>query len=716
VEALEKIDILLVDDRPDNFTVLEAVLNLPHYNLVRATSGFEAANIAAQTQFAVILLDVQMPGKDGFQTAREIRQQGASKNTPIIFVTAIYGDEVYVNSGYDAGAIDYIFKPFNPHILQSKVAVLADLFVKTRKLVHQSERLRDIEKREHANKLLEVRIKSIQREHTLQQKYKDLVDSIDHCIIWSSSQEDLKLTFVSPQAEKLVGYKIADWTNENDLWTKHTHPEDLELVSTFLRRAQKGEDVKFEHRFITKSGKAVWFHTSIHLADQEEGYGQELRGLSVDITSIKEAELILQESESAQRFLAEAGAQLAASALDYNKILKKIADVAVPRLGTWCGVHIIDDNGKIKTAAHAYEKQVRADLISEFDKNYQMTFGKTYGMSAVVRSGKSEVISNDCGDPTLRRSISDLGVKSYFCVPMVVRDRVLGTITIATTEKEYQKHDLEIMEELARRAALAIENSLLYNKAEAAIQTRDEFLSIASHELRTPLTPLKLQFQTTAKIINEGKFETLTPEKLKKMMNASDRQLDRLNDLIEELLNVSRINLGRMDLVYGPMDLSQLIRNVAEQYKEQLAASSCELLLDLEPSIRGEWDSSKLEQVIVNLLTNSIKYGQSKPIKIQAMSRDDGVRICIQDYGIGIDFEAQKKIFDLFERAPSAKKYGGMGLGLYVVSNIVRKHGGTIQVESKLGQGTTFTLDLPKKEKRIFLPKESSRHQFVQKH
>src|ERR1700727_2673952 len=123
METLENIDILLVDDRPDNFTVLEAVLDLPNYNLVRATSGFEAITLAAQTQFAVILMDVQMPGKDGFTTAREVRQRGASKDAPIIFVTAIYGDEAYVNLGYDAGAVDYIFKPFNTHILRSKVAV-----------------------------------------------------------------------------------------------------------------------------------------------------------------------------------------------------------------------------------------------------------------------------------------------------------------------------------------------------------------------------------------------------------------------------------------------------------------------------------------------------------------------------------------------------------------------------------------------------------------
>lgn len=643
----------MVDDRPDNFTVLEAVLNLPNYNLVRATSGFEAATIAAQTEFAVILMDVQMPGKDGFETAREIRRQGASKDAPIIFVTAIYGDEAYVNLGYDAGAVDYIFKPFNPHILKSKVSVFADLFIKTRKLIHQSDLLRDLEKREHANKLLDVRIRGLQREQALQQKYKDLVDSIDHCIIWSATPETLRISFISPQVEKLTGYKVSEWTNENNFWLTYLPREDSELVLESLNRAKLGEDVAIENRIITKEGKTLWFHTSIHLADQE------LRGLSVDITSLKEAEL-------AQRFFAEAGAQLAASNLDSEKILSKIIDLTIPRHGGWCGVNIIGEEGKIKTAALSPEYPKKADLIYE----------------AVIQTGTSEIVSEPF---------------SCICVPLLARDRVLGTITIGSDTKQYQKKDLEVIEELARRAALAIENALLYAKAEDAIQTRDEFLSIASHELRTPLTPLKLQFQTTAKLISDGKFETLTPERLKKMMATSDRQLDRLNKLIEELLNVSRINLGRMDLDYESMDLSQLIRSVAEQYKDQLAGASCELSLDLDASIRGEWDTNKLEQVIINLLTNSIKYGHGKPIRIRAIDKKDRACIYVQDFGIGIDVEAQKRIFNLFERAPSAKKYGGMGLGLYVVSNIVKKHGGKINVESRLGEGTTFILELPKK-------------------
>jgi PAS domain S-box-containing protein len=685
VEISEKIDILLVDDRPDNFTVLEAVLNMPNYNLVRATSGFEAIRIADQMEFAVILMDVQMPGKDGFETAREIRRQGKSKNAPIIFVTAIYGDEAYVNLGYDAGAVDYIFKPFNPHILKSKVAVLVDLFLKTRKLVHQSERLRDIEKREHANKLLDVRIKGIQREQALQQKYKDLVDSIDHCIVWSINHETMKFTFVSPQAEKLTGYKTFEWTSGNDFWLKLLHPEDSEKVLEAIEKAKKGEDVEFEKRLITKEGKTLWFHTSIHLGEHSE-----LRGLSIDVTSLKKAELT-------QRFLAETGAQLAASALDYDKILAKITEMVVPKLGSWCGIHMVDENGKIKTEALSHEYPEKAELVCEFEKNYQMIFGKTHGMPAVIGTGKPEVVSFENIDPSLSTAISDLGLRSYICVPMVIRERVLGTITIASTKKDFQNDDLTVMVDLARRAALAIENALLYNKSESAIQTRDEFLSIASHELRTPLTPLKLQFQITSKLIKDGKFQTLTPEKLKKMMETSDRQLNRLNTLIDELLSVSRINLGRMELYYESMDLSQLIRNVAEQYKDQLESSSCELSLDLDPTIKGEWDPSKLEQVIVNLLTNSIKYGQGKPIRIQAASTNGMAHLTVQDFGIGIDDGAQKKIFDLFERAPSAKKYGGMGLGLFVVNNIVKKHGGTIRVESKLDQGTTFILELPKK-------------------
>ena len=155
MEQKVEINVLLVDDRPDNLTVLEAVLGSCNYNLVRAQSGDEAVKLASEMEFAVILLDVQMPGKDGFVTAREIRKAGASVNSPILFVTAIYGEEIYINLGYAVGAVDYIFKPFNPYILRSKVAVFCDLYEKTRNLLIQSEQLRETEKRLQANETMQ---------------------------------------------------------------------------------------------------------------------------------------------------------------------------------------------------------------------------------------------------------------------------------------------------------------------------------------------------------------------------------------------------------------------------------------------------------------------------------------------------------------------------------------------------------------------------------
>ncbi|MGZ3710305.1 MAG: hybrid sensor histidine kinase/response regulator [Bdellovibrionota bacterium] len=229
-----------------------------------------------------------------------------------------------------------------------------------------------------------------------------------------------------------------------------------------------------------------------------------------------------------------------------------------------------------------------------------------------------------------------------------------------------------------------------------AIQVRDEFLSIASHEFKTPITPLQLQMQGFIRLIDTGKLHETSTETLRYMLEISDVQVGKLARLIEQLLNVSQIDEGRLNLRLEEVDLEEVIREGVGQLHHQLEASECQLILNLEPNIRGTWDRVRLEQVVLNLLNNSIKYAAGKQIEVSTTSTDGTAKIIVKDEGMGIAQENHLRIFERFERAVPLKNYGGLGLGLYVSREIVARHSGKIYVESKPGQGAKFTVELPK--------------------
>ncbi|MBC7385859.1 MAG: hybrid sensor histidine kinase/response regulator [Cryobacterium sp.] len=247
------------------------------------------------------------------------------------------------------------------------------------------------------------------------------------------------------------------------------------------------------------------------------------------------------------------------------------------------------------------------------------------------------------------------------------------------------------------------QKNLLEQQGEAlkkAIQTRDEFLSIASHELKTPLTSLKLQLQMLSRYFDEKRLDTLPPERLQKMLTTSNRQVLNLNELIDDLLDVSRMTNGKLSLRPSEMDLSELVQEVLERFAEQLRLARCTLDYSGEPGILGTWDRQRIEQVIVNLVSNALKYGAGSNLNIR-VKRDErhanspSALLIVRDGGIGIAKNKIEQIFDRFERAVSGSSIGGLGLGLYISRQIVTAHSGTIEVQSELNKGSTFTVTLP---------------------
>lgn len=228
-----------------------------------------------------------------------------------------------------------------------------------------------------------------------------------------------------------------------------------------------------------------------------------------------------------------------------------------------------------------------------------------------------------------------------------------------------------------------------YEKAlENAVNTRDEFLSIASHELKTPLTSLKLHTQLA--IRHQDK-----PGRISKFLEQTDKQVHRLSVLIDDMLDISRIASGKLSIQKSGVDLVHLLHSVLSRVGNVLRQSGCEIKLTLPESCFGIWDHFRIEQVVTNLLTNAAKYGAGKPVEIDLKVEGEFAVLSIKDYGIGIRFEDRERIFQRFERAISASEVSGLGLGLYISCQIIKMHGGSITVESEPGKGSTFIVCLP---------------------
>lgn len=675
---VDDIEILLVDDRSENLLALEAVLSSPGIILSKATSGENALRYLLDHEPAIILMDVQMPGLDGFETASIIKKSDRTREIPIIFITAINSEETYVYRGYTHGAVDYIFKPYDPHILKSKVNVFVDLARKTRRLIRAEMLLRESERAERERYINQIELRNLRREQAEQKRYRDLVEGISQGIVWVSDLEARVFSFISPSATQILGATPDELVREPEFLTRRTLAEDRgEWISALsqLRAAGSGA-IQVEHRVLNSRNEPVWLRTTLRKGRAMTGERDELRGLSMDVNKLKQAEEILRRSKDRSDFLAEASLLLAES-LELQSTLSRLGQLVVPRFADWHAIQILQS------------QELRA---TEW----------------LPHPGRARSFPQ-VGDPLLRamarseeefEKLRRMGIRSAILAPIPVRDSVYGIMAFASTrpDRKYDEADLSIAADLARRVGTAVDNASLYQQAQAAIRIRDEFLSIASHELKTPLTPLKMQVQMLLKLLKDRPIAELPQEKVSRMLKVSERQVEKLSELVDDLLDVARITNGKLSLDLEDFDFGELVREAVERFCPSGSGVQCELAVAPVDAIPVRLDRFRMEQVVVNLLTNALKYGNNKPIQVTVRSQGERIQLAVKDLGIGVAQEDRDRIFGRFERAVSCNGQGGggLGLGLYIVSQIIEAHGGRVELISELGQGSTFIVDLPR--------------------
>jgi signal transduction histidine kinase len=380
-----------------------------------------------------------------------------------------------------------------------------------------------------------------------------------------------------------------------------------------------------------------------------------------------------------------------------------VARLAVPAFADWAAVDVVSEGGVLRRLATAHADPAKVALSAELERRYPPDPSAQQGAYHVLRTGRPDMMREipeallqaSARDAEHLRLVKGLGLRSYLCVPLAVRGKTLGVLTFVTAEsgRLYGPAELAVAEDLAHRAAVAVENAQLYRELRETDRRKDEFLAMLAHELRNSLAPVRNGLQ----ILRLGKADVCTVEQTREMM---ERQVQHIVRLVDDLLDVSRTLRGKITLRKEVVELSAVVARAVETAQPSLDAAGHQLSLSLPPEPAHVYgDVVRLTQVVSNLLVNACKYSERAGRVWVTGSRAGGeVVLRVKDAGVGIAKEDIDRIFDLFAQVDRSveRSQGGLGVGLTLVKKLVEMHGGTVTAHSDgPGKGSEFEIRLP---------------------
>ena len=535
-----------------------------------------------------------------------------------------------------------------------------------------------------------------------EERFRQLADAMPQ-IVWTA-RPDGAIDYLNRQWHEFTGLPA---TIGNAGWEQIVHADDYLLAKErWAVSVQTGDPFEMEVRLLDRRGQTYRWHLIRTLAvykpllsapsgSAERGAVARWFGTSTDIHEQKHA------AETA-RYLAEASATLA-GVVDYESTLQKVVNLAVPYFADWSAVDLVNEEGTLRRLAVAHQDADKVRLINDLMREYPPDPDWSSSRYGVFRTGKATIFSDFTDDLFVRAArderhlslLRSLGLRSYICVPLVRSGNVLGVLLFATAEsgRRYTDADLALATDLANRAAVAIENTQLYQALREADRRKDEFLATLAHELRNPLAPIHNSLQ----ILKIPTLDAATAEGTRKML---ERQVHHLVRLVDDLLDVSRVMRGKIDLRLERVELATVVARAVETVQSLIEARRHELTVRLPPeSLLLHADPVRLTQIVANLLTNAAKYTGAKG-RIGLTARREGGEAVLQveDTGIGIAQDMLAKVFELFFQVDHTvtKSQGGLGIGLTLVKKLVEMHHGLVEARSAgLGQGSEFVVRLP---------------------
>ena len=516
----------------------------------------------------------------------------------------------------------------------------------------------------------------------------------------------------SESLEAMHGFAPGTFGGTFEEFQRLIHPEDRERVEAAIAAAVNqlsGYDVEF--RCVWPNGSTHWSAGKGKVFTNDAGEPERMIGICMDITD-------RQRSVQTARFLADASAALAVL-VDFDSTLQKVCSLAVPHFADWATVDLAESDGELRRVAVAHIDSAKVELAHELHRRFPPDPKTPHGAWEILRTGQSELVP-DITDEMLVQStqeaelldiLRELGLKSYIGVPLKVRNKTLGVITFIAAESgvRYDEADLAVAQDLASRAAIAIENAQLYRELRDADRRKDEFLATLAHELRNPLAPIRNGLQ----VMRLSGSDAGMIAEARSMM---ERQLNHMVRLVDDLLDVSRITRNKLDLRKQRVELASVLHSAIETSRPLIEHSRHTFSVNMPTTpIFVNADPVRLSQAFSNLLNNSAKYTEpGGKVSLQVELAEGFVVVRINDNGLGIPADALPRLFQMFSQVDRNMEHaqGGLGIGLTLVRRLVELHGGTVAASSGgPGKGSEFVVQLP----TLNLPEEVLGNQLPEK-
>ena len=419
----------------------------------------------------------------------------------------------------------------------------------------------------------------------------------------------------------------------------------------------------------------------------------------------------LKRTDDRLRILADAGAILADSS-DYPSTLQALAELVVPLLADWCAVDVVEGT-QVRRVAVAHPNPAKRAMVEELERRYPTDPDGPGGVRQVIETGRSQIIPTipsemieaAARDPEHLALIRELGLRSAAIIPLTARGQVLGAMTLAGADNGpvYREEDRAFLEDLGRRAAVAVDNARLLHEANEAIRLRDDFLAMASHDMRTPLQAILSNIQLAIRRADGAGHDA--PEErraaVRENLERAEETTHRLSALVGDLMEVGMLRSGRdIGVVMGEFDLVQVATRIADAH--QSIAPEHQIRVEGPSALSVHSDRVRVERVLDNLVANAVKYSpDGGDVTLEIAESDEGFTVAVQDRGIGIPSAELGSVFEPFHRGSNVTGLRGIGLGLSGARAVMRQLGGDLTVTSTEGVGSTFLVTIPRESRPV---------------